>query len=153
MATRGHKREGPRRSLGGTEREARRVHRDNHLDWRYSTLFLLQLDGRVGAGGADSLPKDREDGDEGCEQTCHREDPPMETDAVGIAVQPSVHQVPRHRDGDDERHTDHLHELGHKAPQNRVIVSAIDLLERHCPAFLLHIVRTHRHETQSRDKQ
>ncbi len=71
-------------------------------------LFLLQFDRRVGAGGADSLPEDGKGGNDGGEQTCHREDPPMETDAVGIAVQPSVHQVPRHRDGDDERHTDLL---------------------------------------------
>ena len=73
------------------------------LDANSSYLFGFDTFYRIGSDGLDDLEADREDGYQQGKSTGGCEDPGAERDAVTEVGEPVAHDVPRERNGYDER--------------------------------------------------
>lgn len=88
------------------------------------TSFRADGVGGVGVGGVEGLEEDRDDGDEERHGSGGDEYPRAQSDPVREAFQPLVHNEPRERHGEYERHQKRGAELRQEQGQNLVRCAA-----------------------------
>src|SRR6185437_16867693 len=67
--------------------------------------------------------------DENCRDAAQGEDPPLDIDAIGVVLQPAVHDPPGDGNGDDQRNEDQVEEFFRKQHDQVLDGSAEDLAD------------------------